>query len=174
MAKEISAIGGIIIILTTLVSVYIPFMGLYYYSNTLLFPAQAWFDIFGVYHWTWGNIFGAQDAMNAVQILGYIILGGGIVILIGGIASSKILAGIGVAVTVVGLIIFAIMLQGILDSSGYYPAEFNPYDGTYSIFFTINQDLLIFGPLTQMLGGSFWSGILGIVLGLTGISSMKK
>ena len=87
---------------------------------------------------------------------------------------SRGFTGVGVAATLIGLVVFALMLQGILDTSAYYPLHFSPYDSNYSIYFTVNQSLPIFGPLTQMLGGGFWFGALGGILGLIGISGMKK
>ncbi len=175
MGKQTAVVGGIITVLGTLVGIYIPFMGLWYFSGTsFLINGYAWFDILGSYHWvTYAHFIDQTDPQQIVQILGYIILAGGALTILGGLVGSRSLTAVGALVTLAGIVIFAISLQSILDTSSFYPIT-PPYRAESSLYFTFNQDLGFTIILTQALGGGFWACVVGIIVGLAGMSGMKK
>ena len=175
LAKVLAAIGGIIILLGTLVGIYIPFMGLWYISSPLGSAQNyGWFDVLGVYHWvSLSHFIDQTEPHQTVQIVGYIILAGGLLTFLGGLIGVRSITLIGIIVTIIGIAIFVISLQAVLDTDSFFPLG-KPYNSGYSIYFTLNQSLLIGGPLTQTLGGGFFACIIGILLGFAGTPGMKK
>ncbi len=175
MGKATAAVGGLVALLGPLLGFYIPLLGMWYFSDVILtVQTTAWFDVLGSYHWQIGSLSSVMNPYQVVQICGYILLAGGLVTLIGGLAESRAFTGLGVILIVISLAIFAIMLQGILNDGSYF-LLLKPYNSNYSIFLTVNQSpSLLEGPLTQMLGGGFWMAAIGAIIGLIGISGMKK
>ncbi len=174
MGKATAAVGGLVAILGPLLGLYIPLLGMWNFSNVILtVPTTAWFDVLGSYHWQIGSFSGVFDPNQVVQICGYILLAGGVVTVLGGLAGSRGFTGFGIILLAISLAIFAIMLQGVLNDGSYFLIR--PYDSNYSIYMTVNQSLpLGQGPLTQMLGGGFWIAAIGAIIGLIGIGGMKK
>ncbi len=169
MAKAIAIVGGLIAVLGPLLGIYIDALGMWNFSTTFgsIITTQR-FDVLGTYYYQLGSFVADPETNQTIQVLGILILIGGAILLVGGLAGSRSIAAIGGVVAIVGAVVFALMLQGILDADYFYLSD-------YSIFITYNQSILFnTTTLTQMLGGGFWTAVVGGGIGLVGALTLKK
>ncbi|OLS14043.1 MAG: hypothetical protein RBG13Loki_2358 [Promethearchaeota archaeon CR_4] len=165
MGKGIAIVGGLIAILLPILGYYVAFLGMWY-SATSLGDSYGWIDVLGYYHVTSFDVtVVADDAIQLVLILGIITLIGGAVVIFGGLAEKKSVVGVGVILILVGAVIFAVLLPSILDD--------NPiaYVSNISLYFAVEEGIL---EVTQLLGGGFWGAIIGAVIGLMGMTQLRK
>jgi len=173
MGKGIAVAGGLIAVIGPLLGIYIAFLGMWYtsFSATILnvtVTTTTWFDVLGSYHAQVGSISNVWDPNQMVQILGIILLVGGVITILGGLVDKKAVAGVGASLILIGVLVFALMLPSILDSDYFL---IRPYWSDYSIYFTMDEGIL---STYQMLGGGFWAATIGGVLGLIGMSQLNK
>jgi hypothetical protein len=169
MAKAIAIVGGLIAVLGPLLGIYIDALGLWNYSSTIVnITTTQRFDVLGTYYWQIGNWVASPETNQTIQVLGILILIGGAILLVGGLTGSRAIAAIGGVIAIVGAVVFALMLQGILDADYFYISD-------YSIYLTYNQSIFYDTTvLTQMLGGGFWTAVIGGGIGLVGALTLKK
>ncbi len=191
MGKTIAIIGGLIILVGLFLGLLVPAMGLWYgaINNSPDWLFQGAWTPLGEFVVTADNTTQNLGALLLPQVCGYAMIIGGFIILLGGLAGSRKFAGVGIIACIFGLVVFALTLQGTLDSPNFYtytytifgiplPGNFTPYDPDFSIYTTLNVKVtyfLIFNVLrTQMLGGAYWMTTIGAVISLIGLSGLKK